>query len=240
MSENSLTIIVDGKEIEAKANQTIMQAADAAGVYIPRLCYAKELPPGGHCRLCTVKVNGRAQSACTFPVADGQVIDHDTEELNALRRTIVEMLFVEGNHYCPSCEASGKCELQAMGYRLGLLAPQLPYFNTPRQMDATHKDVYLDRNRCILCGRCVRASRTLDGKAVFGFDGRGVRKRIAIDAQNSLSETSLAATDAAARLCPTGCIVLKRTGWNVPVGKRLYDHQPIGSDIESATTGASA
>ena len=155
MSEKTVTIILDGREIQAKASETVMEAADAAGVYIPRLCYVKDLPAGGHCRVCTVKVNGRPQNACTFPVSDGQVIEHDTPEMNALRRTIVEMLFVEGNHYCPSCEASGNCELQATGYRLGMLAPQLPYFNTPRELDATHKDVYVDRNRCILCGRML-------------------------------------------------------------------------------------
>ena len=238
MSEKTVTIILDGREIQAKASQTVMEAADAAGVYIPRLCYVKDLPAGGHCRVCTVKVNGRPQNACTFPVSDGQVIEHDTPEMNALRRTIVEMLFVEGNHYCPTCETSGNCELQATGYRLGLLAPQLPYFNTPRELDATHKDVYVDRNRCILCGRCVRASKYLDGKNVFGFEGRGVNKRVAVDAEHSLSETALAATDAAAKKCPTGSIVIKRTGWQVPIGRRTYDRTPIGSDIERKESGA--
>jgi len=239
MSEKTVTIIIDGKEVPAKASQTVMQAADAAGHYIPRLCYVKELTPGGHCRVCTVKVNGRPQNACTFPVAEGQVIENDTDELEGLRRMIVEMLFVEGNHICPTCEASGNCELQAMGYRLGLLAPQLPYFNMRRELDASHKDVYVDRNRCILCGRCVQASKQLDGKNVFGFEGRGVRKRIAVDAEHSLSETALAGTDEAAKKCPTGAIVIKRTGWQVPIGRRTYDHAPIGSDIERKETEAS-
>jgi [NiFe] hydrogenase diaphorase moiety small subunit len=238
MSEKMVTIIIDGKDVPATASQTVMQAADAAGMYIPRLCYVKDLPPGGHCRVCTVKVNGRPQNACTFPVSEGLVIENDTEELKALRRAIIEMLFVEGNHYCPTCEASGNCELQAMGYRLALLAPQLPYFNMRRELDASHKDVYVDRNRCILCGRCVRASKYVDGKNVFGFEGRGIHKRIAVDAEHSLSETTLAATDAAAKKCPTGCIVIKRTGWQVPVGRRTYDHVPIGSDIERKETGA--
>jgi len=232
MSEGKMTITIDGVEVIAKAGQTIMQAADAAGIYIPRLCYHKDLLPGGHCRVCTVKVNGRPTNACTFPVGQGLVVENDTEELRVLRRNIVEMLFVEGNHYCPSCEVSGNCELQALAYRLGLLAPQYPYLNLPRELDASHPDVYIDRNRCILCGRCVRASAQADGKNVFGFENRGLRKRIAVDAAAGLGETGMAVTDKAARICPTGCLVVKREAYLTPVGKRKYDKTPIGSDIE--------
>lgn len=232
MSDNTVTITIDGVEVKAQEGQTILQAADAAGIYIPRLCYHKDLPPGGHCRVCTVKVNGRPTSSCTFPVAEGLIVENDTDELKGMRRTIIEMLFVEGNHYCPSCEVSGECELQAMGYRLGLLAPTLPYLRRTRELDATHKDVYVDRDRCILCGRCVRASRESDGKTVFGFEGRGIDKRVAVDAPHGLGETDMDAADAAADICPTGCLRVKRQGYTVPVGERKYDSAPIGSEIE--------
>ncbi len=232
MSDKPVTFTIDGVEITAKAGQTILQAADDAGIYIPRLCYHPSLPPGGHCRLCTVKINGRPASSCTFPADEGLVVENDTEELNDHRRRIVEMLFVEGNHYCPTCEHSGNCELQAMAYRLGLLAPTLPYFRCERELDASHKDVYVDRDRCILCGRCARASREVDHKVVFGFEGRGVHKRISVDAPHNLGETNLAAADKAAEVCPTGCIMLKRKGFAIPVGQRKYDHEPIGSEIE--------
>lgn len=232
MSDKPVTFTIDGVEITAKAGQTILQAADEAGVYIPRLCYHPALPPGGHCRLCTVKINGRPASSCTFPADEGLVVENDTEELSDHRRRIVEMLFVEGNHYCPTCEHSGNCELQAMAYRLGLLAPTLPYFRCQRELDASHKDVYVDRDRCILCGRCARASREIDHKVVFGFEGRGAHKRISVDAPHGLAETNLAAADKAVEVCPTGCIMLKRKGFAIPVGKRKYDHEPIGSEIE--------
>ena len=126
MNEKTVTILIDGVEVTAAEGQTILQAADAAGIYIPRLCYHKDLPPGGHCRVCTVKVNGRPTSSCTFPVSEGLVVENNTDEMNAFRRNIVEMLFVEGNHYCPACETSGDCELQALAYRLGLVAPTMP------------------------------------------------------------------------------------------------------------------
>jgi len=231
MSEQTVSIIIDGVEVKAKPGQTIIEAADAAGIYIPRLCYHPSLPPGGHCRVCTVKVNGRPASACTFPVSEGLVIENQTDEMTNFRRNLIEMLFVEGNHYCPACETSGNCELQAMGYRLELLVPTMPYLREHRDLDASHHDVYVDRDRCVLCGRCVRASSVQDGKTVFGFEGRGIHKRISVDG-SSLGDTPMAATDHAASICPTGCLVVKRKGFAIPVGKRKFDHAPIGSDIE--------
>jgi [NiFe] hydrogenase diaphorase moiety small subunit len=228
---------IDGVEVEGRAGQTIMEAADAAGVYIPRLCAMKGLTPCGSCRVCTVKVNGRPQAACTQPVAPAIAVESDTPELKALRSSIVEMLFVEGNHFCMFCERSGSCELQGMAYRLGIAAPKYPYMFPTRALDATHPDLFIDRNRCIVCGRCVRASKELDGKNVFQFVGRGAHKRVAVNAA-ALSGTDMAVSDKAAQSCPVGAIIIKRVGYAVPVGRRLYDHEPIGSEIEARRTAA--
>jgi [NiFe] hydrogenase diaphorase moiety small subunit len=161
------------------------------------------------------------------------VIENDTPRLNALRRNMIEMLFVEGNHYCMFCEKSGNCELQALAYRFGITAPKYPYLFPARDVDASHPDVFVDRNRCVLCGRCVRASRDVDGKHVFDFVGRGPHKRIAVDAETRLADTPLAAGDKAVDACPVGCLLKKRTGYRVPVGQRQFDHHPIGSEIEA-------
>jgi NADH dehydrogenase/NADH:ubiquinone oxidoreductase subunit G len=89
------------------------------------------------------------------PGRHGMVIENDTPQLTDDRRAIIEMLFVEGNHPCPYCVASGDCELQALGYRLGMVAPHQPYQWPGRKIDATHPDIYLDHDRCILCSRCI-------------------------------------------------------------------------------------
>ena len=235
-----IQLMIDGKDVTAEAGQTIMQAADAAGIYIPRLCAHADLAPGGHCRVCSVKVNGKVTNACTMPVADGMDVENDTPEMNAHRRRIIEMLFVEGNHFCPFCEKSGSCELQALAIRFGMTAPTWPYLFRRIEVDASHPDVFIDRNRCVLCGRCVRASRDVDGKTVFGFEGRGAGTRIAVDAAGSLAGTRLAAADAAASICPTGSIVLKRTAFHEPYGTRKFDRALIGSDIEGAGGGPNA
>ena len=228
---------IDGKEVRGEQGQTILQAAAIAGIYIPHLCAMKGLSPWGSCRVCTVLVNGRPQAACTMPVAGGMVVENDTADLRDLRSNLVEMLFVEGNHFCMFCEKSGNCELQAMGYRLGILASRHPYLFPKRSVDASHPDVLFDFNRCILCGRCMRASQEIDGKHVFQFISRGHHKRIGINARGGGAASDLGVNDKAVEACPVGCIVKKRVGFAVPVGERLFDKKPIGSDIESRPAG---
>ena len=230
---DTITLTIDGVKIKGTPGQTIMEAADEAGIYIPRLCAMEGLAPHGSCRVCTVTVNGRFQSACTQPIAQGIIVQNETEELNAIRRDIVDMLFVEGNHFCMFCEKSGNCELQAMAYRLGISAPRFPYQFPNLDVDASHPDIFIDRNRCVLCARCIQASRDLDGKDVFGFVGRGAEKRIAVDAEAKLKDTDVDITDKALDACPVGALLKKRVGFAVPVGQRKYDHEPIGSDVEA-------
>lgn len=236
---DKITFSIDGVKLEAQAGQTIMDAAEDAGIYIPHLCYMRGLTAFGSCRVCTVMVNGRPQSACTQPVVPNMVVENNTEKLNLFRRNIIDMLFVEGNHYCMFCEKSGNCELQALAYRFGITAPKYPFMFPKREIDASHPDVYIDRNRCVLCGRCVTASRDVDGKSVFQFVGRGVHKRIEVNAEVNLAGTNLEVADRAAEVCPVGSIVKKRTGYAVPIGKRKYDQEPIGSDVEKRKAAAS-
>jgi len=160
------TFTLDGKVIPFEEGETIMEAAAAAGVYIPHLCHHPEFKPHGSCKLCTVNIGGRLGAACTNRAAEGMAVESETEALNADRRALTQMLFVEGNHVCPSCEKSGNCQLQAVAYHLGMLTPHFTHFYPARDVDASHPDVLLERNRCILCELCVRASRDVDGKKV--------------------------------------------------------------------------
>jgi [NiFe] hydrogenase diaphorase moiety small subunit len=227
MSQVKFTI--DGKAVAGQAGQTILKAAQAAGIYIPHLCAYKNLIPHGSCRICSVRVNGRIQAACVQTISEGMVVEHDTAEIREFRKAILDMLFVEGNHYCMFCEKSGLCELQALAYRFGITAPQFPYLNPDRPIDLSHPDVYLDHNRCILCGRCVRVSQVLDHKNVFQFVGRGHQKRLQVNGA-ALASTNLALADKVTASCPTGALVKKRVGYAIPVGQRTYDQKPIGNE----------
>ena len=222
------SFVLDGKRIPFQEGQTVMAAALAAGVYIPHLCYNPEFTPHGSCRVCLVKVNGRIQAACTTPAAVGQTVQSETGELREIRRGILQMLFVEGNHVCPACEKSGACQLQAVAYYVGMLAPHYTHFYPRRPVDASHPEAVIDFNRCILCELCVRASRDVDGKNVFAVQGRGIQAHLVVNTPSGkLGATDFSIHDKAAQVCPTGAILTKHQGYNTPIGQRLYDRKPI-------------
>ncbi|PLX00463.1 MAG: NADP oxidoreductase [Marinilabiliales bacterium] len=221
---------IDGKEITAQAGQNILDAAADNGVYIPNLCHMRGEHPAGSCRVCTVKVNGRNMTACTTPVAPGMEIENKTPELEDLRSALIELMFVEGNHFCPACEKSGNCELQAVAYRYNMMVPRFPYSFPPKELDATSPKIFLERNRCIMCKRCIRAIQ-VDGKNVFAFRKRGSALEINIDHKLAAQLTEEQANEAM-EICPVGAILKKEVGFSEPIGSRKFDKQPIGSDIE--------
>jgi [NiFe] hydrogenase diaphorase moiety small subunit len=229
----SQTFSLDGQSIAFEPGQTILQAAEAAGVFIPHLCYHPEFKPHGSCKLCTVKANGRQTASCTMRAVPGMVVESNTEEINAERRALTQMLFVEGNHFCPSCEKSGNCQLQATAYHLGMMSPHYDHFFPNRAVDASHDEVLLDFNRCILCSLCVRASRDVDGKNVFALSGRGIKTHLIVNAKSGrLADTDFTLDDKAAQVCPVGVILKKRQGFAVPIGERKYDKAPISAMSE--------
>jgi [NiFe] hydrogenase diaphorase moiety small subunit len=224
------TFLLDGHEVPFDPGQTLLQAALAAGRYIPHLCYHPEFRPHGSCKLCTARIDGRMVTACTTPAAAGMEVASETEELNGLRRTLVQMLFAEGNHFCPSCEASGNCVLQALGYDLGVLTAGFRHMFPVRPVDASHPDILLDFNRCVLCELCVRASSEVDGKGVFALSGRGIDKHLVVNSESGeLADTDIELTDKAMEVCPVGVIIRKRVGFATPIGQRRYDQRPISA-----------
>ena len=168
-------------------------------------------------------------SACTTLAEDGMCVENRTQEIDDKRRTILHMLFSEGNHFCPSCEKSGDCRLQAVAYDLEMLTPHFDMFYPDRPVDASHPEIFLDFNRCIMCALCVVASRETDGKNVFAMGGRGIKgRRVIINSRSSkLGDTNFSKDDRAANICPVGVILQKRKGFAVPIGKRTYDRAPI-------------
>ena len=222
------TIRIDGVAIPFHQGQSIMDAALSAGVYIPHLCHHPEFHPHGSCRLCCVSADGRRVAACTTPAVDDMEVANETHELTTQRRLLLKLLFVEGNHVCPACEKSGACQLQAVAYHCGMLAPEFVHFYPKRIIDASHSDFIIDFNRCILCELCVRASRDHDGKTVFGISGRGIDSHLTVNsASGQLGDSTFSRDDKAARVCPVGAILPKHHGYDTPIGQRLYDRKPI-------------
>ncbi len=222
---------IDGKIIPAECGQTIVEAAHANGIFIPTLCNFEGAKPKGCCRMCTVKVNDRFMTACTTPVADGMEIENNIEEINDIRKSIIELLFVSGNHFCPSCEKSGNCELQALAYRYQMMVPRFPFEFPQKGVDATSPKIVKDQNRCIACKRCIKTIEDEQGRKYFAYKNRGNKLEVVLD-----EEMAKTMTDEIAQLamdnCPVGSILKKEIGYTEPIGTRKYDKKPIGSEIE--------
>lgn len=229
-NEPRKTFFLDGKEIPFREGQTVFDAAMTAGEYIPHLCHNRDYEPHSSCRICTVIINGRPFAACTQPAVPDQMIQNNTPELREMRRTVIQMLFVEGNHHCPSCEKSGNCKLQATAYELGMQDHHFPQFSPARDRDASHRDVVFDRNRCILCGLCLRVSRDIDQKNIFAMTNRGIKTILIVDSPTGLlGDSNISVDDRAVQVCPVGALMPKRSGYAVPIGQRSYDREPISS-----------
>lgn len=237
---------LDGEPVPFEPGETLMAATERAGQAIPRLCWHPQLGPSGACRLCTVRVDGRLAAACTTRAAAGQVVESEVPELQQRRRALVQMLLAEGNHFCPGCEKSGDCRLQDAGYALGVTGPGYEEFYPQRAVDASHPEVWLDLNRCIVCKLCVRASWEADGKGVFQIGGHGVHTHVIVNSESGLlGDSTLAASDLAASICPVGAIGPKRRGYALPIGQRPVDLReqqgaPAAQAIGPAAEGESA
>lgn len=230
-NSGKLKFEIDGKQCFADPGQSLIDAATANGIFIPSLCHLEGMKPAGSCRICNVKVNGRNMTACSTPVSEGMVVENNTEELNELRKTIIEVLFVSGNHFCPSCEKSGNCELQALAYRYQVMVPRFPYEFPVKGVDASSDHIFHDRNRCILCKRCTR-SILKDGKHVFALHGRGGEGIDIMMDDELASQLTESEAKQAMEICPVGAILKKEQGYIVPIGQRKYDNVPIGSKLE--------
>lgn len=222
-----IQIKIDGKNINARKGANLVDVALENGIYIPTLCYMKGEPCLGTCRVCSVKVGGAIAAACTVPVAHGMEVEVNEPEVKDMRKALVESLFAEGTHNCPSCEKSGRCNLQAVGYEVDMMVSRFEYRFTPRQKDYGSEKILLERDRCIFCQRCVEFVRDEEtGKKIFSISGRGANSRIEINAELANKMTDEQVTRAV-DLCPVGTIIEKKVGFNDPIGKRKFDIKSV-------------
>ena len=220
---DQVTITIDGKQITADAGANLVNVAHDNGYYIPSLCYYEHIdPPLGTCRVCACKVDGLHRQACTETVYEGMVVEINTDELTDIRKAIVEMMFSEGNHFCPSCQKSGNCDLQHLGYEMGLSHLRFPHLFEDALIDFEPQRMIMEHNRCIKCARCVVEVLTEDNKRVFSFCNRGNETVVGIDYDQEAKLTDDQAVEAM-NLCPTGAIIVRGVSYAKPFGDRKFD-----------------
>ena len=211
----TVNITINDKQLTAQSGQTILEAAQAAGIDIPTLCHHPALEPIGACRMCLVEVEKQRtlQPACTFQVSEGMVVHTESEQAVDTRKFLLELLFSERNHYCMYCQMSGDCELQDLAYRYGLDSwlYQRPY--TPLPVDATRKHFVMDHNRCVLCRRCIRMCGDLVGNHTLGLGQRGAKSMIIADIDLPFGQSSCISCGNCLQVCPTGALMDRKSAY---------------------------
>lgn len=215
MTMEMVKLTINGRDGEAPAGSTILQAAQRMGIDIPTLCHHAALKPAGACRICVVEVKGQRvlQTACTFPVTEGMEVQTESPRVTGARKLVVDLLFSERNHYCPYCEMSGSCELQSLGYRHGLNHWVYPTYLNAFPVDASHRYLLMEHNRCVLCGRCIRACGELVANHTLGLRQRGAKSMIHADVGIPWGESTCVSCGTCAQVCPTGTLTDKRSAY---------------------------
>jgi bidirectional [NiFe] hydrogenase diaphorase subunit len=206
------TLAIDGKDVGAREDETILEVARENGIWIPTLCQLDGLSTVGACRLCIVEVKGSSKllPACATRVEEGMEVTAHSDRLHAYRKMIVELLFAEGNHICSVCVVNGHCDLQALAQRLGVDHVRFPYLYQHRSVDASHERFGMDHNRCILCTRCVRVCDEVEGAHTWDIMGRGTDARVITDLAQPWGESdSCTSCGKCVSVCPTGALFEK-------------------------------
>ena len=217
-----VTLNIDGRDLSAREDETIIEVCRENQIPIPSLCYLEGLSIWGACRLCLVELagQGRLLAACSTRVTEGMQIQTNTEKLQRYRRTIVELLFAERNHVCSVCVSNGHCELQYLAQKCGVDHVRVPYRQASYRVDSSHEMFRLDHDRCILCTRCVRVCDEIEGAHTWDVMGRGTECRVITDMAQPWGESDTCTScGKCVQVCPTGALVRQGTS----VGEMVKD-----------------
>ena len=201
-------ITIDGTRLEVPENKNVLECALEAGIYIPHLCHHPDLPENGSCRMCIVEVEGQegVTTSCTLRAQDGMVVHTTSERINKLRTLALELLLAGHPEDCSTCPKYGNCELQTLIQYIGANNARMRTRIKGIKMEEGNPLLIHDMNRCVLCGRCVRACNKLRGVGVLQYNKKDLETYVGTLHGKLLKDEDCRFCTACAEVCPTGSI----------------------------------
>lgn len=213
VQKEKVSLTINGKEITAIKEQNLMEVCSENGIDIPHLCQHNDLSSYGACRLCVVKIEGARDLAasCCVKVENGMNITTSNAEIEEYRKMILELIMASGDHNCLTCTKGvstpfATCELQTMVRAYGITESRFETLYEKGTNDDSSQVIYYDPNKCVLCGRCVRACEELAGLSNLGFINRGEKTVVAAGLNTKMDQSECVACMACVNVCPTGAL----------------------------------
>ncbi len=208
----TVNLKINGIKVTVPEGTMILKAAKDNGIIIPTLCELEGLTSYGGCRVCLVEVIGTPKLfvACGTPVSNGMEIITESDKLKEYRKMAVQNILAERTHICSVCVANDSCELQKLANEMGIDHVEFEREWTANMVDSTHSFLVIDRNRCILCTRCVRVCDQIEGVHTLDLKLRSKDTQIIIDMDNLWGDsTSCTSCRKCAKVCPVGAIYIE-------------------------------
>jgi len=210
-----ITLTIDGQEITVPKGNSVLEAIEHAGIYVPTLCHDPDLKPFGACRLCIVQIEGLRglPTACTTPAKQGMIVTTETEEIQEVRRSVVELAIANHPYECLVCDKADDCRLLAVAKYLGVKKEKINHLRRSsinKTLDTSNPAYDFDPNKCILCGICVRTCHEIQQLGAIDFAYRGFQTRISPFAGKPLAQSSCVTCGECVERCPTGALTSKQ------------------------------
>ena len=249
-----VTVTIDGRQVEVEDNSSILDAAKKANINIPTLCYHEDQAVKANCRICVVKVEGRAglQTSCSTPVEEGMVVHTNTEEVINTRRQVLELILSRHPAKCLTCASNGHCDLQDVAAMLNMTCDS-DYETDIRkaELDDSSPSIIRDMRKCIVCGRCIAACSEVQDIYVMGKENRGYDTMVVPPYGKKLADTACVNCGQCVQVCPTGAITIhddtecfsnaKREGKHIIAqiapSVRINLAEALGEDPGTVSTG---
>lgn len=241
-----IKLTIDNQQVEVEKGSTVLEAAQKAGIEIPTFCHDPRLESslGGACRMCLVEVQGARtlSPSCTMPATDGMVVSTKSDRVKQGRKVVLDLIWSRHPHDCLTCTNAGNCKLQDYSFEYGVKGSR---FENPQEesfpIDHSNKFYYFDRDKCILCGKCVRVCNELQKTHAIGMSERGFETHVVPPFGDPLSQSKCVSCGNCVSACPVGALVPKRTEkfryWDVKKVKTTCSFCGVGCQMELLMKG---